>query len=338
MTQKPQPVTMPDGRRVDPAELPTLQARLLPEPPVELTGTVGQRIEPVALPPAVGGIAPYCYTVIGLPPGLYFDPTTRVVAGTPEFTGHWHVEYVASIAPDGPSRPDDILVAFKVVIFASRLAEMVHLTGGTGTAAELSALSKVLELVAEQRGTALGLHEAAYRAIRDGCKLTDLPQYLERWWQDVAPDPLVEAGAGIADRFRAESERFVDVTVVLQAHEQLFDSAVRKLAALVAAEHGPGQPSLRAAISEMASTERWGYGKLAVTEAVYVAIKEGLSPPLALALVRRVVLMSTTGTYSFRLRYHIGDEGLADYIRWLIQMLREYRLQSPALASSEGAE
>src|SRR5690606_21331462 len=46
-------------------------------------GTVGTAYAPQTLPVVSGGTAPYTYTAINLPPGLTFNPTTRVISGTP---------------------------------------------------------------------------------------------------------------------------------------------------------------------------------------------------------------------------------------------------------------
>ena len=47
-----------------------------------LTMTVGTPFT-VTLPAATGGVFPYTYSVTGAPPGLTFDPATRVLSGTP---------------------------------------------------------------------------------------------------------------------------------------------------------------------------------------------------------------------------------------------------------------
>ena len=44
---------------------------------------VGTPITPMLLPEGSGGIAPYTYALSGLPAGITFDPTTRLLRGTP---------------------------------------------------------------------------------------------------------------------------------------------------------------------------------------------------------------------------------------------------------------
>ena len=68
-------------------------------------GTKGAKV----LPPASGGdfhslmTQPYFYAVTGLPPGLWFDPETRQVFGTPTTAGIWTATYTAEDADSNAS-------------------------------------------------------------------------------------------------------------------------------------------------------------------------------------------------------------------------------------------
>ena len=50
---------------------------------VPQTYEVGTPITPMLLPQGAGGIPPYTYTLVPLPDGLSFSPTTRLLSGTP---------------------------------------------------------------------------------------------------------------------------------------------------------------------------------------------------------------------------------------------------------------
>ncbi len=54
-------------------------------------GTVGTLYPPQTIPAATGGTGPYVYTGTNLPPGLTFDPVTRVISGTPTTSGTFTV-------------------------------------------------------------------------------------------------------------------------------------------------------------------------------------------------------------------------------------------------------
>lgn len=58
-------------------------------------GTVGTAYAPQTLPEVSGGTAPYTYSVTGLPPGLTFNPSTRVVSGTPTNGGQYNITLTA---------------------------------------------------------------------------------------------------------------------------------------------------------------------------------------------------------------------------------------------------
>ncbi|MDY0903604.1 putative Ig domain-containing protein [Pedobacter sp. CFBP9032] len=71
-------------------------------PPATLANGTENVAYPVQnIPAATGGVGPYTYTAIGLPPGLSFDPATRDITGTPTQAGN----YVVSVTvTDGQGR------------------------------------------------------------------------------------------------------------------------------------------------------------------------------------------------------------------------------------------
>ncbi|MGO4878609.1 putative Ig domain-containing protein [Pedobacter psychrotolerans] len=61
-------------------------------PPANLADGTENVAYPVQnIPPATGGVGPYSYVAINLPPGLSFDPVTRNVTGTPTQAGNYVV-------------------------------------------------------------------------------------------------------------------------------------------------------------------------------------------------------------------------------------------------------
>ena len=73
----------PSGLRFDPNLI--ADQRFTVDIPVDMT-----------LPIAVGGTAPYTYSISALPAGLYFDPTTRQIRGTPTVVGTYPATYTAT--------------------------------------------------------------------------------------------------------------------------------------------------------------------------------------------------------------------------------------------------
>ena len=67
-------------------------------PAVSLSFTRDHTIDRVTLPPAVGGTGTFAYSLTPEVPGLSFDPTTRVLSGTPTTTGVYAVTYSATDA------------------------------------------------------------------------------------------------------------------------------------------------------------------------------------------------------------------------------------------------
>ena len=64
--------------------------------PVNQTFTVGEQITALTLPEATLGQGDKTYTLTGIPDGLTFTPSTRVLSGTPSTTGTFTVTYTAT--------------------------------------------------------------------------------------------------------------------------------------------------------------------------------------------------------------------------------------------------
>ncbi len=76
---------------VNPTPTPTPTPPTL-DPVSDKTATVGESFT-TTLPEASGGTTPYTYTAKGLPAGLSFTASTRVIAGTPTTAGSSEVKY-----------------------------------------------------------------------------------------------------------------------------------------------------------------------------------------------------------------------------------------------------
>ena len=73
--------------------------RLILPAVTDQTYTVDTAITALTLPVASGGTGTVTYTLVGaVPPGLTFEPTTRVLSGTPTKVGVYSVTYTASTA------------------------------------------------------------------------------------------------------------------------------------------------------------------------------------------------------------------------------------------------
>ena len=108
-------VTDDDGTRVTDRFIITVSAA--PVVPVVLpttadqTATVGNAFS-LTLPAATEGTTPYVYTATGLPPGVNFNATSRVLSGTPTAAGTYTVTYeVTDDAAETASDTFDIVVA-----------------------------------------------------------------------------------------------------------------------------------------------------------------------------------------------------------------------------------
>ncbi|NTE03468.1 T9SS type B sorting domain-containing protein [Agrobacterium tumefaciens] len=61
-------------------------------------GIVGTGYPAQTIPAVNGGTAPYTYAAVNLPPGLTFDPSTRIITGTPTVGGTYNVQVTATDA------------------------------------------------------------------------------------------------------------------------------------------------------------------------------------------------------------------------------------------------
>ncbi|KQC00757.1 putative Ig domain-containing protein [Pedobacter sp. Hv1] len=59
-------------------------------------GTVGAVYVTETLPAALGGVGPYTYAAVNVPPGLSFNTTTRQVSGTPTQAGNYSIQLTAT--------------------------------------------------------------------------------------------------------------------------------------------------------------------------------------------------------------------------------------------------
>ncbi|MCJ0743511.1 Ig-like domain-containing protein [Pedobacter montanisoli] len=75
-------------------------------------GTVGVNYSTLNIPSAVGGSAPYTYTVTNLPPGLSFNATTRDISGNPTTAGTYTITVNVADA-DGNKTSMDYTVVIK---------------------------------------------------------------------------------------------------------------------------------------------------------------------------------------------------------------------------------
>ncbi|RYD96929.1 MAG: T9SS type B sorting domain-containing protein, partial [Sphingobacteriales bacterium] len=87
------PVTVTDsiGRTATTTYSITIVDPLTLPPATLANGTENVSYPPVTIPAAVGGVGPYIYSAINLPPGLNFDNITREISGTPTQAGNYVV-------------------------------------------------------------------------------------------------------------------------------------------------------------------------------------------------------------------------------------------------------
>ena len=80
--------------------LPRRSITFTPSTIADQTFTVGTAVS-LTLPVATGGTAPYTYTLSPIPAGLSFNPTTRILSGTPTTAGTTSATYTATDAANG---------------------------------------------------------------------------------------------------------------------------------------------------------------------------------------------------------------------------------------------
>lgn len=110
-------------------------------PPATLPdGQVGSSYTPQTLPAVVGGTAPYTYVAAGLPPGLNFDPATRVISGTPALGGSFPVVVTVT---DGNGLTATNTYTVNVTVPASAVGDAVSCAGSPVTLTVTNALTGV---------------------------------------------------------------------------------------------------------------------------------------------------------------------------------------------------
>ena len=77
------------------------------------------------LPEASGGTTPYIYTATPLPPGLSFDPDTRLVSGTPDTAGVYDVTYRVE---DSAGTPLTATQTFRITINAAAILSLPNIS------------------------------------------------------------------------------------------------------------------------------------------------------------------------------------------------------------------
>ena len=110
----------PDG--TTPCAIPTFVALNFPTPPANQTFGNTRPIVPLTLPAATGGTSAnptHVYTATPLPAGLTFDPTSRVMTGTPTTLGSTTVNYRVGDATQGNANTQSITVTFDILVEAN---------------------------------------------------------------------------------------------------------------------------------------------------------------------------------------------------------------------------
>ncbi|AMQ01497.1 hypothetical protein AY601_4666 [Pedobacter cryoconitis] len=110
-------------------------------PPATLPdGQVGSSYTPQTLPGVVGGTAPYTYVATGLPPGLNFDPVTRVISGTPTLGGSFPVVVTVT---DGNGLTATNTYTINVTVPASAVGDAISCGGSPVTLTVTNVLTGV---------------------------------------------------------------------------------------------------------------------------------------------------------------------------------------------------
>ena len=81
--------------------------------PIVFQYTEGSPIAPEEFPGGSGGVPPYTYSMSGVPPGLTFDPATRILSGMPTAVGTYTMVYYVTDA-SGSSRAGEPMTVYVV--------------------------------------------------------------------------------------------------------------------------------------------------------------------------------------------------------------------------------
>ena len=110
-------------------------------PPATLpNGQVGTAYAPQTLPAPVGGTGPYTYVATNLPPGLTFDPATRIISGTPTLGGSFTVTVSVTDSNGLTAAADYVIV---VTVPASVVGNAVSCGGSSVTLTVTNVLAGV---------------------------------------------------------------------------------------------------------------------------------------------------------------------------------------------------
>ena len=89
--------------------------------PADRDYPINTAIDPLTLPSATGGMIPYRYALTPLPPGLRFDPHTRVLSGTPTAVGATTLTYSVTDADGATASATFTLTLVTLFLEANRV-------------------------------------------------------------------------------------------------------------------------------------------------------------------------------------------------------------------------
>ncbi|WP_443945859.1 putative Ig domain-containing protein [Pedobacter sp. AW1-32] len=93
-------------------------------------GVVNSTYTPVTLPAVSGGTAPYTYAATNLPPGIVFDPITRIISGTPTQGGTFNISVTAR---DANGNSATTIYPLTVTVTAPIVASVTVCSGSPAT-------------------------------------------------------------------------------------------------------------------------------------------------------------------------------------------------------------